>query len=217
MYACWAGEAMAAPSLPAQPRRLAGDDACGELDFRAMAPGWQIVDRPSEFGAVRSTLTGSESSGVVLVGAAGVGKTTLARAVTNSLRSQVRWVASTESSKSIPLGVFAHLIGPSTSRDPTALLASALQSLVTQEDTVVGVDDAHLLDRLSATLLHQIAVEQAGRVLATVRTGEPVPDAVTSLWKDGYLRRIELQPFTKQQNIALVTANGRSPSSSRPD
>jgi DNA-binding NarL/FixJ family response regulator len=169
-----------------------------------MASGWQIVDRPSEFGAVRSALTGSETSGVVLVGAAGVGKTTLARAVTSSLRSQVRWVASTESSKSIPLGVFAHLVGPSTSRDPTALLATALESLVSQENTVVGVDDAHLLDQLSATLLHQIAVEHAGRILATVRTGEPVPDAVTSLWKDGYLSRIELQPFTKQQSIALV-------------
>lgn len=169
-----------------------------------MSPGWQIVDRPSEFGAVRSALTGAQSSGVVLVGAAGVGKTTLARAVTDSLRSQVRWVASTESSKGIPLGVFAHLVGPSTSRDPTALLATARKSLVAQENTVVGVDDAHLLDQLSATLLHQIAVGHAGRILATVRTGESVPDAVTSLWKDGYLRRIELQPFTKQQSIALV-------------
>lgn len=116
----------------------------------------------------------------------------------------MRWVASTESSKGIPLGVFAHLVGPSTSRDPTALLATARESLVAQENTVVGVDDAHLLDQLSATLLHQIAVGQAGRILATVRTGEPVPEAVTSLWKDGYLRRIELQPFTKQQSIALV-------------
>ena len=114
-------------------------------------------------------------SGVVLVGAAGVGKTTLARAVTNSLRSEVRWVASTESSKSIPLGVFAHLVGPSTSRDPTALLASARESLVAQDNTIVGVDDAHLLDQLSATLLHQIAVDQAGRILATVRSGNRSP------------------------------------------
>lgn len=170
----------------------------------AMAHGWQIVDRPSEFGAVRSALTSGEGCGVVLVGAAGVGKTTLARAVTGSLRSQVHWVASTESSRGIPLGVFAHLVGSSTSRDPTALLASARESLIAQENTVVGVDDAHLLDQLSATLLHQIAVDQAGRILATVRTGEPVPDAVTSLWKDGYLQRFELKPFNKQQSIALV-------------
>ncbi len=56
----------------------------------------------------------------------------------------------------------------------------------------------------TATLLHQIAVERAGHILATVRSGEPVPHAVTSLWKDGYLQRFELQPFTKQQTIALV-------------
>lgn len=169
-----------------------------------MAQVWQIVDRPSEFGAVRSALTGNECCGVVLVGDAGVGKTTLARAVTESLRTQVHWVASTESSRSIPLGVFAHLVGTSASRDATALLASARESIVSQGSSIVGVDDAHLLDELSATLLHQIAVDQSGRIIATVRAGEPVPDAVTSLWKDGYLRRIELQPFSKTQSVRLV-------------
>lgn len=170
-----------------------------------MAGVWQMVDRPAEFGAVRSALTGNESCGVVLVGAAGVGKTTLARAVTDSLRSPVQWVASTQSSRSIPLGVFSHLVGSTGSRDATALLATARESLVTQgNNNIVGVDDAHLLDELSATLLHQIAVEQSGRILATIRTGEPVPDAVTSLWKDGYLRRIELQPFSKEQSVALI-------------
>ena len=69
---------------------------------------------------------------------------------------------------------------------------------------VIGVDDAHLLDQLSATLLHQIALDRAGRILATIRSGEPVPDAVTSLWKDGHLQRVELQPFAKGQSIALV-------------
>ncbi len=172
-----------------------------------MAGVWQIVERPTEFGTVRSALTGNESCGVVLVGAAGVGKTTLARAVTESLRSQVHWVASTESSRGIPLGVFAHLVGSTGSRDATALLATARESLVSQgANNIIGVDDAHLLDELSATLLHQIAVDQSGRILATVRTGEPVPDAVTSLWKDGYLRRIELQPFSKQQSVALIEA-----------
>ena len=169
-----------------------------------MPHGWQLLDRPREFDAVRSALTGAGSYGVVLVGDAGVGKTTLARSVTESLRSQVHWVASTESSRSIPLGVFAHLVGGSSSRDATALLASARESLVSQGNSIVGVDDAHLLDELSATLLHQMAVDQTGRILATVRSGEPVPDAVTSLWKDGYLRRIELQPFTKQQSVQLV-------------
>ncbi|MGO9155762.1 LuxR C-terminal-related transcriptional regulator [Mycobacterium sp.] len=169
-----------------------------------MGRRWQLLDRPVEQEAIRSALGGGESCGAILFGAAGVGKTTLARTVTASLRSKVNWAACTESSRSIPLGAFAHWVRPSASRDPVALIASARESILAQDNTVVSIDDAHLLDQLSATLLHQIAVDGAGRIVATVRSGEPVPDAITSLWKDGYLQRLELQPFTKQQSIALV-------------
>ena len=171
-----------------------------------MATRWRLIERPVEFGAIRAALIGRQTGGVVLVGAAGVGKTTLARSVTESLRCKVRWVACTESSRSIPLGAFAHQVRPSTSRDPIALIASAREALISQEATVIGVDDAHLLDHLSAVLLHQIALDRAGRILATVRSGEAVPDAVMSLWKDGHLLRVELQPFAKDQSIALVEA-----------
>jgi DNA-binding NarL/FixJ family response regulator len=169
-----------------------------------MAARWHLLDRPVEFDAIRSTVTGNDGCGVVLVGAAGVGKTTLARAVTASLRSEVQWVGCTESSRSIPLGVFAHRIPPSGSRDPVALLAAARASILENPETVIGVDDAHLLDQLSSTLIHQIAVERAGQIVATVRSGESVPDAVTALWKDHHLRRFELMPFTKEQSVALV-------------
>jgi DNA-binding CsgD family transcriptional regulator len=170
-----------------------------------MAAPWQLLDRPVEFDAIRSTVTG-HGGGVVLVGAAGVGKTTLARAVTASLGSDVQWVGCTESSRSIPLGVFAHRIPPSGSRDPVALLAAARASILENPNTVIGVDDAHLLDQLSSTLIHQIAIERAGQIVATVRSGESVPDAVTALWKDNHLRRFELMPFSKEQSIALVEA-----------
>jgi DNA-binding CsgD family transcriptional regulator len=169
-----------------------------------MAHGRHIVDRPTEFGRIRSALTDGADGGVVLIGAAGVGKTTLARNVTGSLPADVRWVAGSESARSIPLGAFAHLIGSSTTRDPIGLLASARDSLVAQGNTVVGVDDAHLLDELSATLLHQVAMDRAARIVATIRSGEPVPDAVTSLWKDGYLIRLDLEPFTRAQSVTLI-------------
>lgn len=169
-----------------------------------MAGRWQLLDRPAEYEAIHSALSGGAGGGVVLVGAAGVGKTTLARTVTASLRSEVHWAACTESSRGIPLGAFAQWVGASGSRDPIALLSSARETILAEENTIVGVDDAHLLDHLSATLLHQIASDRAGRIVATVRSGEPVPDAVTSLWKDGYLQRFELHPFTKQQSVAVV-------------
>jgi DNA-binding CsgD family transcriptional regulator len=140
----------------------------------------------------------------VLFGEAGVGKTTLARAVTQSLPTQVHWVAGTESARSIPLGVFAHLVGPAASRDPIAGLAAARETICRVEHSVIGVDDAHLLDHLSATLVHQLALEGSVRIVAAVRSGEVVPDAITSLWKDGYLKLLKLSPFSKTQFLRLV-------------
>jgi predicted ATPase len=57
---------------------------------------------------------------------------------------------------------------------------------------VLFVDDAHFLDNGSATLVHQLALTRAATVLAAVRSGEPVPDPVVSLWKDGPAERIEV-------------------------
>jgi DNA-binding CsgD family transcriptional regulator len=57
---------------------------------------------------------------------------------------------------------------------------------------VLSVDDAHLLDDLSATLVHQMAVTGAALVVATLRSGEPAPDPVVALWKDDAVERLEL-------------------------
>ncbi|WP_068278690.1 helix-turn-helix transcriptional regulator [Aldersonia kunmingensis] len=170
-----------------------------------MAISWPLVERRTEFDVIKSALSSrADRCGVVLTGDAGVGKTTLARTVTKSLGSEVRWVAGTESARSIPLGVFAHLVSSSTSRDPVTFMSAARESLLTGDHSVIGVDDAHLLDQLSATLLHQLAIDRAVRIVATVRSGETVPDAVTSLWKDGHLVRLDLSPFTKEQSIGFV-------------
>ena len=169
-----------------------------------MSGRWQLLERPDEQETIRAALTGNGQRGVVLIGPAGVGKTTLARTVTDRLPSAVHWAACTESSQTIPLGAFIQWVGTSGARDPSALLAAARENILAGAEPVVGVDDAHLLDQLSATLLHHIAVERAGRIVATVRSGEAVPAAVTSLWKDGYLQRFDLQPLSKEQSIALV-------------
>lgn len=169
-----------------------------------MAGTWQLLDRPVEQEEIRSALTRPDCRGVIVIGAAGVGKTTLARTVTQSLAAPVHWAACTETSQGIPLGAFAPWVGSTGARDPIALLVSAREGILSSPDAIVGTDDAHLLDQLSATLLHQIALEGSGRILATARSGEPLLDAVTSLWKDGYLHRLDLQPFTKRESVALV-------------
>ena len=42
-------------------------------------------------------------------------------------------------------------------------------------------------------------------------SGETVPDAITSLWKDGYLQRLHLMPFTKEQCVTLIEVGARRP------
>ena len=169
------------------------------------ARNWPILSRKTEYATIRSALVeGTGIHGIVLVGDPGVGKTTLARLVTQSLPSSVRWVAGTESARSIPLGAFAHMAGSAGSRDPVGVMAAARENILAEGHAVIGVDDAHLLDQLSATLLHQLALVGSVRIVATVRSRESVPDAITSLWKDGYVQRLHLMPFTKHECVGLI-------------
>ncbi|WP_067681148.1 helix-turn-helix transcriptional regulator [Nocardia miyunensis] len=169
-----------------------------------MSRNWPMIERGSESDLLRAALTGTEFVGAVLTGDAGVGKTTLARQAATTISGNIRWVAGTESARSIPLGVFAHMVGVYTAHDPVTFMAAAREALLADGHTTIGVDDAHLLDQLSATLLLQLAIDKAARIVCTVRSGVTVPDAVTSLWKDGHLLRIDLSPFSERQSVELV-------------
>ncbi len=161
--------------------------------------------RGKELAAIQATLQGRPGQcGTLLLGDAGVGKTTLARMATQALRTAAVWVAGTESAREVPLGVFAHLLASPMPADPVAMLADAFRTVRREKLAVIGIDDVHLVDHLSATLLHQLAIEGAVRIIATARTGEPIPETITALWKDGYLARLDVAPFTKREAVALV-------------
>ena len=66
------------------------------------------------------------------------------------------------------------------------------------------VDDAHQLDDMSAMVVHQMVLQNTASVIATMRTGDPAPDTVTALWKDGLLRRLELQPLSHNESSELL-------------
>jgi DNA-binding NarL/FixJ family response regulator len=146
-----------------------------------------------------------------LAGAAGVGKTRLARealAVAEQRGTLARWAVATASARVLPLGAFAttlDVVGP----DPARLVRQASDALVAgaaETSVIVGVDDAHLLDEVSALLVQQLVVRRVASVVLTLRSGEIAPDAVTALWKDGYLPRLELQPLSQTETATLVEA-----------
>ena len=57
---------------------------------------------------------------------------------------------------------------------------------------VLFVDDLHLLDPTSAALVAQLVDADLVFLVATVRTPEPVPPALESLWHRARVRRIDL-------------------------
>ena len=149
----------------------------------------------------------AEVRGVALVGEAGVGKSTLARTLAKILRSQqqtVRFVLGTETGSAVPLGAFYWLLTLDTAREPAVMLAAAQKTLEQEENLVVVVDDAQLLDPLSATLVYHLAARRTARLIVVIRPSDAVPDAVTALWKEQLLFRLDINTFTRAQTGELA-------------
>lgn len=171
-----------------------------------------LVGRSEELEFASRAL--AESGGVVLMGSAGVGKTRLARELTRASSDQDDgshiWVSGTRSASDLPFGAFAHLL-PELDRpglDRLGVMMLARRTVLQQGDPaqrLLVVDDAHLLDDASASLVHQLVMAHALKVVMTVRSGEPAPDAVVAVWKDGWLGCLDVQPLDRVALEELVT------------
>lgn len=175
-----------------------------------MSTGWPLIGRAEEFALLRQAIApGTGNGGIVLAGVAGVGKSRLARDAVDEARRRNRpahWVCATGSSRSVPLGAFVQFT-TSLSADPLLRVRDVIAALTKSRPggiTVVGVDDAHLLDDQSALVVQQLVITGAATVIVTIRSGEAVPDAILSLYKDHGLPRMELQPLSASDVASLL-------------
>jgi DNA-binding CsgD family transcriptional regulator len=170
-----------------------------------------LVGRSEELAFCEALLARRDASGVVIAGAAGVGKTRLASEVLAAAEAAgyatVRATA-TEAGRAIPLGPFAQLLpAEADAAAPLHLLRLARAEITERENgrpVALLVDDAHLLDGASALLVQQLATSREAWVIATVRGREPTPDAVIALWKDHGCAYLELQPLSREETGMLV-------------
>jgi DNA-binding CsgD family transcriptional regulator/tetratricopeptide (TPR) repeat protein len=178
---------------------------------------WPLVGRDEALaraGRVLRPAEGASPGGsVVIVGAAGTGKTRLAQAVMAGVAPERVWLlraAGSQAAATIPFGALAPLLPPIEAQpNALALLAAVRQDLGARAAgrlIVLHVDDLQLLDPGSATLLHQLVTTGTCRLLGTARSGTLVPDAVESLWRDGDAELVDLGPLDPDGVRTLLDA-----------
>lgn len=174
-----------------------------------MPISWPLVGRREELAFIGDALGRGGSRGVVLAGAAGVGKSRLAAeslALAASKGFTTSWAIGSRAAASIPFGALGHLLPEDipSSPDRGNVLRTAADAIVGSERFVLGVDDAHLLDEQSIALLQHLILTERAFLLLTLRTGEPAPDSLVGLWKDHMTEWLELQPLSRDETEELL-------------
>ena len=167
---------------------------------------WPAVGRHTELELFEHTLDDPRAHGFVVFGSAGVGKTRLGDECLSVAHRRGRAVARAsagEGTQPTPLGALAHLLPPGLADvrcDLVAVLdavASELRSHGDREPLVLFVDDLHRLDSTSATLVAQLVDADLVFLVAAARTGEPVPEPLSTLWQRARIRRVDLAELDK--------------------
>jgi DNA-binding CsgD family transcriptional regulator len=161
---------------------------------------------------IENAISDADAPGIIVNGAAGVGKSRVAREALSAVASrgyETRWAVGTAAARSLPLGSFAAWVSlpvPDNSQ-LVHLVRDVLESMTAappHTPVAIAIDDAHLLDDLSAFVLHQIVQRRAAKVVLTIRSGETSPVAVQDVWRGVAFERLELQPLSADETATLV-------------
>ncbi len=169
----------------------------------ALAGQWPFVGRIVETATLERILVGDAAvKGAVVCGPAGVGKSRLMRHVAARYETAgnapwfLRGSDSTRPETFSALGVAPGGSGSAQGGSAVSPTADSPRLLV--------LDDANLLDDVSALVVEQWLTAGRVRLLATVRAGAHLPDALRALLAAGLLGRVDLDPLGEHEVTDLL-------------
>ena len=175
---------------------------------------WPLIGRDGELRLLTELLRRPGARGAVLAGPPGTGRTRLGLewlAAARDAGFPTARVTASRATKNTPYGAFTPLEPepgdgrPTGTGDIEERLTAALARLADGGRVALVIDDAQYLDDRSAAFVHTLVTNGLVLALAALRTREVTPEAVTSLWKEGLLERVELVALDGEQVEQLLT------------
>lgn len=186
-----------------------------------LAGSWPLTGREAELDSLWTALGGSAQ--IVLVhGPGGMGKSRFLTEIAEQAFADGAYVLHLVGNAvlaAIPLGVLSsHLLDidlyDGSAPDPARLFAEAGAAFRREADgrpVVMVVDDITLFDAPSVLLVAQLAAAARVRLVAGIRYGDPVPDALVAAWSAARDVRIDLGPLSAEavRNLLESVLGGR--------
>lgn len=186
-------------------------------------PSRRLFGYDQELAAVIDSLTDDSSLGALIIGASGVGKTTVINAALARLDPNVtitRLRGSTNS-RSRNLGIFEILLsqeGIASDLAPgraLSILGDLFDKRAGGAPALAVIDNADLADDHSLAVLAQLAAAHRIKILIAAESSRPPIDLVASLWLAGSLIRVDLDGIDDSDAIAMINSVGLVESETR--
>lgn len=144
-----------------------------------------------------------------MIGPVGVGKSRLLEELASrhlDEGAEVISITGAEADSDVPLGPLMGIVDPSPRANLPQLVVTELADRARNRRVVLIVDDAHLMDQASSAVLHNVARSKIVWLAMGVNSGETDESGIHSLWVDGYIERIDVEPLDRRTTAALIEA-----------